>query len=1261
MINNYYKFKEHLRRKGLLYAFLRGLKYFIFLLRSSCRKNKVNFNFIAKGKTSIICTASGLKIFWGNKELTSGIGLHSLVNTLGLWTDSVTASWQIIERGPDYFILKVVFKALPLNQIWKIKIEKQERISLDIALEVEEELNIDELRVMGLVSNKYKSWFCDYKQGDFSRLDDKFSDVYFGNSPARLIGVRFPLGEPGFLNAFSFDCDDKDWFAVIQNPPSFTDARLVGVRRVYPGENILRPGICYQIISSGLDLSKDGQDLDIKVESIRRTSLAPILGTELDNQKRKTRILLVNLPWQKNGVSGVRAGSRWPHIKGRPEDSYLPFPFFLAYATALLRSRDIEAVMIDAIAEGLSEEKFLEIVLSTKFDYLVTETSVPSFNDDLCLLEKIAKAGANIILCGPNYEIYKPEFLKNHTFIQFVLYGEYEFTLLELVESLRDKKTLSSVAGLIYRDNGSVQVNSKREPFPLDLLPWPYREGLPMDKYLDAPGRMPLPSVQMIASRGCPFRCKFCLWPQVVYQGHDYRVRSVQDVVSEMQYLVEEKGFRSVYFDDDTFNIGKQRMLDFCRQIKERKLNKVKWAIMARPDLMDEEILQNMKDAGLWAVKYGVESAVQSLLDNIDKDMDLEKAKRMIEFSKKIGLKVHLTFTFGLPQETMETIQETIDYVKKADPYSAQFSITTPFPGTEYYKSLDGRGMILSKDFSDYDGQFKSVIKLENLSAAELEKGKDKATQAWQDHLRRKDLWRNNLIKLYSLAKEKGLSYALGKGLRYFRNFLFPYPATDKDCLHPMSYDDLIKKVNFGFTDILLIQCPPWDISMPPLGVAYLSSYLKEHGYNASVFDLNIALYNLAGDNAKRLWEQKNYDKWMNTDSLENANNRLKDEAGILLTKLLAKADIEYIGLSVNLAGISMAAGLIKIIKLQKPSSKIILGGWGCINEHMRGLFPAGLVDVFVVGEGEATLLEVIEVFRGLKKESDVRGAIFNHRILADYSPREPIMDLNVIPWPTFKEFNLHCYGSRSLPIFTSRGCIGRCSFCNDWPNSTPYRSRSARSIMDEIIYHIKNNHTKTFSFKDLLCNGDIGNLNKLADLIIASGIKINWDSQAIPRKEMTYELLLKLKQSGCSTLIYGIESFSDNVLKLMRKIFTSSVAEDVLKDTWRAGIKSCINIIVGFPGETDEDFQSTLKAIKENRQYIGQIGAISVCLVNHNSDLENNHQRYNLILPGDTRIRAKEWRSSDNLSTYQLRRQRAERILSMANEIGLKYETLTI
>ncbi|MDD4939435.1 MAG: radical SAM protein [Candidatus Omnitrophica bacterium] len=445
------------------------------------------------------------------------------------------------------------------------------------------------------------------------------------------------------------------------------------------------------------------------------------------------KIALVNLPWRTLARTGVRAGSRWPHLKGPTERDYLPFPFFLSYSAALLKKHHFEISLIDAIAEDMFYGQFLRLIKRTKPDLLVCETSTVTLEHDLRLLAKIEK-GIPITICGPDTNIRQKGFLKNHKFINYVLIGEYEFALLDLARHLKEGRDLSGVPGLIYRDySGDVKINPSRPVVDLDGLCWPLREGLPMERYNDTPGDMPLPSAQILASRGCPYKCKFCLWPQVMYQSSHYRTRDVADVVDEMEYLAKEMGFKSIYFDDDTFNIGKARMLLFCDEVKKRKLN-IPWAIMARADLMDEEILENMREAGLYAVKYGVESASQKLLDNIDKNMDIGKTEEIIKLTKMLGIKTHLTFTFGLPGETKETVRKTIDFALRLDPTTIQFSIATPFPGTQFYKEMEQKGCLLSNNWAEYDGNNNSVIEYGNITKKDLQYAIRSAYKEWALH-----------------------------------------------------------------------------------------------------------------------------------------------------------------------------------------------------------------------------------------------------------------------------------------------------------------------------------------------------------------------------------------------------------------------------------------------------------------------------------------------------------------------------------------------
>ncbi|MFA5369526.1 MAG: radical SAM protein [Candidatus Omnitrophota bacterium] len=482
------------------------------------------------------------------------------------------------------------------------------------------------------------------------------------------------------------------------------------------------------------------------------------------------KILLVNLPWQKDGSWGVRAGSRWPHLKDKSEADYMPFPFFLAYASSLLKKNAFDSKVIDCPAERMDEDAFMDNIRSIAPGLIVAETSIPSFNFDMKVLKGLACPGRAIILCGPNSLIYDEAFLKEHSYIDYVLRAEYEFTLLELVRSRLTGGDLRRVKGIVYRDKGRIIKTPDREPFDVDLLPWPDRAGLPMEKYLDAPGEMPTPSVQMLASRGCPFGCNFCLWPQVMYRGRHYRARAVKDVVDEMEYLVRERKFKSVYFDDDTWNIGRERILDFCKEVKKRGLHTTPWAIMARADLMDKEVLAELKSAGLWAVKYGVESCAQDLVKRSNKNMRLKDSFRMIAFTKALGIKVHLTFCFGLDGETKETVHESIKQALGLGPDSVQFSILTPFPGTALFELLDKSGRILTRDWSKYDGHYHCVFQPDRLGPGDLEQAKARAYQIWAEYSKKRIGPLAGLKRFVFYMRAKGPGFAVSRAFNYIRH-----------------------------------------------------------------------------------------------------------------------------------------------------------------------------------------------------------------------------------------------------------------------------------------------------------------------------------------------------------------------------------------------------------------------------------------------------------------------------------------------------------
>jgi len=448
------------------------------------------------------------------------------------------------------------------------------------------------------------------------------------------------------------------------------------------------------------------------------------------------KVFLGNAPWYKPGFYGVRAGSRWPHFESE-FNRYMPFPFQLAYATALLEELGIEVLLIDGIGEKITEDDFINRIDSFDPDLILLEVSTPSFNADIKFAHRLRLqlgTKAKLAFCGPHVLMFQREFLDTHPEIDLIFIGEYEQTLKRAVQALDKHENLAGVPGLILRDHNGKAISTGQPEIikNIDSMPWPARHYLPMYNYFDNPGDIPEPSLQMWGSRGCPFSCSYCIWPQLM-QGNSYRPRDIYCILDEMEQVCSQYGFRSVYFDDDTFNIGKKRMINFCREKIRRKLD-IQWAIMARADLMDQEILEAMAEAGIRGIKYGIESAEPRLLENVSKNLNLKKAIENVLITKNLGIKVHLTFMFGIPGETKETIRKTLKLATYLNPNSIQFSILTPLPGTRIFDELKARGHLLKADWDKYDGYFSSVIRTDELSTKDLEKAVRWAWSRWFKH-----------------------------------------------------------------------------------------------------------------------------------------------------------------------------------------------------------------------------------------------------------------------------------------------------------------------------------------------------------------------------------------------------------------------------------------------------------------------------------------------------------------------------------------------
>ena len=253
----------------------------------------------------------------------------------------------------------------------------------------------------------------------------------------------------------------------------------------------------------------------------------------------------------------------------------------------------------------------------------------------------------------------------------------------------------------------------------MDCLPWVspvYRRDLNVDDYFI--GYLKHPYVSLYTGRGCRSQCTFCLWPQTV-GGHRYRTRSVENVLGEMEYI---KGafpqVKEVFFDDDTFTDNRPRAEEVAMGMGKLGLT---WSCNAKANV-PYETLKVMRENGLRLLLVGYESGNDAILTNIKKGVKVERARQFTKDCRDLGITIHGTFIVGLPGESRETIEATINFAKEINPHSLQVSIAAPYPGTALYKQALENGWLSEDDDNliDDHGVQTAVLEYPNLSRTEI-------------------------------------------------------------------------------------------------------------------------------------------------------------------------------------------------------------------------------------------------------------------------------------------------------------------------------------------------------------------------------------------------------------------------------------------------------------------------------------------------------------------------------------------------------------
>ncbi|OGS24040.1 MAG: hypothetical protein A2297_06435 [Elusimicrobia bacterium RIFOXYB2_FULL_48_7] len=305
--------------------------------------------------------------------------------------------------------------------------------------------------------------------------------------------------------------------------------------------------------------------------------------------------------------------------------------------------------------------------------------------------------------------------------IDFIVIGEGEKTIVELLDALQKAAfgDLSAIHGLAWKPGGTVKINVPRELISdLDTIPFPARHLFRNQAYT-YPDSLSKRTFPIITSRGCPGNCTYCCTQNIF--GRHFRARSAKSVVDEIEMLVKKYRAQEIHIWDDNFTTLKNRVFEINDELKKRKI-KVKFAFPngLRADFLSQDVLQALKDMGVYSVAVGVESGVQQILDNVNKRVKLENIVSAFERLKKMKFETWAFFLFGLPGDTKDTIKQTTEFAVKLNPDIAKFHILKPFPGTEVYRQLKAKNLITSEDLRKYGIHTEPVHHLENLSAGEL-------------------------------------------------------------------------------------------------------------------------------------------------------------------------------------------------------------------------------------------------------------------------------------------------------------------------------------------------------------------------------------------------------------------------------------------------------------------------------------------------------------------------------------------------------------
>jgi len=393
------------------------------------------------------------------------------------------------------------------------------------------------------------------------------------------------------------------------------------------------------------------------------------------------KVLFLHPPWPGEGY-GLRSQNRWPRKRGDKTNRY---PILLCSCATYVREQGNEVKYIDSVILDLDLDKTIEKVKDFSPDVIFIESATPTFPYDKkvveILKEKFPKT--KFLMAGYHVTTYPIESIKDSK-IDIIIKGEMDQTTVNVISALKNNIPLEQVKGICFKKENKIIDNEEADLIQdLDELPFPDRDLIPHQWYFEG-YVTEAPFTFVMGSRGCPKRCTYCLWPTVYFKNR-LRLRSIKNIVDELEWLIKNYDMKEIFFDDDTLNVTIQRVKDLAQEIIDRNL-KIIWSCSMRMDKVDSEMLYLAKKSGCKLICYGAESASQETLDKVNKNLTIKQIRNCMRITKKSKILSHVNFMFGFPWETKKDIENTIKFAIELNPDSVQFSICYPHPGSPMYK-----------------------------------------------------------------------------------------------------------------------------------------------------------------------------------------------------------------------------------------------------------------------------------------------------------------------------------------------------------------------------------------------------------------------------------------------------------------------------------------------------------------------------------------------------------------------------------------------